>query len=388
MLPLEGILILDLTRFLPGAVATMQLASFGAEVIKVEQPGAGDPARNIENCGWLFAETNCGKKSVAINLKDTRGRELLRRLAKHCDVLIENFRPGVMTKLGLAYEGLLALNPGIIYTSLRGYAHAGDDSEMAGHDINYLAMSGVLEAISPPNCKPSVPEIQIADLAGGSAQLVIGILLALQARRRHGLGQRVNVSMLSGMGNLLAVPLAATRRAHRNVIRGNELLSGAYACYNLYEAKDGRWIAVGALEPKFWANLCRHLGCEELIEHQFSPDPKCSEIKNRVAEIFSARTAEEWFEGLRSHDCCVSPVRSLQEAVANGYYDAPDSGIELSHTPAKSRPTCVPATGEHSAEVLGRIGVSESTLDALELAGVVGSVPKRSVNACTSIGDK
>ena len=176
------------------------LAHFGAEVIKIESPGAGDPARHLQGGDCLFAESNFGKKSVAIDFKDPRGRQVLCGMSERADVLVENFRAGVMDNLGLGYGTLRGLNPRLIYASLRGYANSDEACGMAGHDLNYVAMAGILDLISAPNSVPNVPEIQIADLAGGSTQLIIGILLALEARHQSGRGQHVHISMIDGMG--------------------------------------------------------------------------------------------------------------------------------------------------------------------------------------------
>ena len=250
---LEGIVVLDLTRLLPGAVATQQLAGWGAEVIKIEEPRAGDYARQMNPA--VFARTNCGKKSVSIDLKHPSGRASFLSLARDADVLMEGNRPGVMARLGLAYEDVREVNPRLIYVSLTGYGQQGPYAQLAGHDVNYMALGGVLGLNLPV-----IPGVQIADLVGGSMQAVTGILLALLARNQTGQGRYVDVSMYAGVISLLTIPLAAWRATGREPMPGNEILSGRYACYNLYQAADARWLAVGALEPKFWAELCRRLG--------------------------------------------------------------------------------------------------------------------------------
>jgi crotonobetainyl-CoA:carnitine CoA-transferase CaiB-like acyl-CoA transferase len=376
MRPLDGIVVLDLTRFLPGAVATMSLASFGAEVIKIERPGSGDPARHLDGASWLFEETNRGKKSIALNLKDERGKQLFSKLASTADIVIESFRPNVMTRLGIGYEHLSSFNKRLIYAALSGYGQSGPYAEVAGHDINYIAMSGLLELISPAGGIPVIPEIQLADVAAGSLQIVIGILLALQEREKTGRGQRVDVSMVGGMTDLLALPLAALRARGCVLKRGKELLSGAYACYNVYRAKDDRWLTVGALEPKFWANLCGQLQCEELIADQFSPEPRQCRIKQKLACIFMARTAEEWFTLLRDRDCCVTPLRTLREAVADGQFKKEAPSIGLARTAGVVAQGRAPSIGEHTSEVLARCGVSTSELQALQDAEVI-QAPKQ-----------
>jgi crotonobetainyl-CoA:carnitine CoA-transferase CaiB-like acyl-CoA transferase len=351
MKALEGVVVLDLTRLLPGAVATQWLADFGAEVIKIEQPGIGDYARHgfgdaAENP--FFALTNRGKKSVEIDLKDARGKEAFLKLASRADVLIEGFRPDVMDRLSVGYEALRALNPRLIYASLTGYGREGKFAALAGHDINYLALSGVLDLMGAKDGPPALAGIQIADLAGGSMQAVIGILLALEARHHTGRGQRVDVSMFAGSAALMPVPMASFHATGESPERGNDLLSGRYACYQIYAAAEGSYVTVGALEPKFWRNLCRELGCEEWIADQYADEPRQSEIKRTLAGKFLEATAEQWFERLGAKDCCVTPVRNLKDAIA----DYPASPIPLlSQTPGHAQ-TGAPRLGEQNSELL------------------------------------
>lgn len=370
MRPLDGIVVLDLTRFLPGAKASMMLADFGAEIIKIERPGEGDPARHIRGGSCLFQATNRGKKSVAIDLKDERGKQLFLEMASNADVVIESFRPNVMARLGIGYEVLHRSNPRLIYAALTGYGQSGPHAEMAGHDINYIAMSGFLDLTSTTDGVPLIPEIQVADTAAGSLPVVIGILLALQHRQRTGCGQRVDVSMVEGMAGLLALPLSALQAGQRPPDRSKGIFSGAYACYQLYRAKDDRWLAVGALEPQFWANLCRELQREDLIPGQFSPGPRQDELKQELGRIFMERTSEEWFALLRDRDCCLTPVRTLQEAFAAGQF-ATDYGIRLSLVECPASPSPAPLVGEHSTEVIERLGVHDADLRALESDRVV-----------------
>ena len=347
MTDLQGILVLDLTRLLPGAVATQYLADLGAEVIKIEQPGPGDYARTMNPS--VFRRTNAGKKSIALNLKTSRGRDLLKCLAASADVFIEGNRPGVLERLGLCYSELSAVNKRLIYVSLTGYGQRGRYAGLAGHDVNYMALGGVLSLNLPV-----IPGVQIADLVGGSMQAVTGILLALIARHRTAEGRHVDVSMYDGVTSLLTVPLAAWRDTGREPSPGNEILSGRYACYNIYQTADDRWIAVGALEPKFWAELCRRLRCEELIPGQFEEpqDP----VKARIAAIFRTQPASVWFEQLWDSDCCVTPVRTVSEVAA-----------EL---PDREGPP-PPALGQHTFEVLSRSGVSHAELEELRRQGVI-----------------
>jgi crotonobetainyl-CoA:carnitine CoA-transferase CaiB-like acyl-CoA transferase len=322
---LEGIRILDLTRLLPGAVATQWLAEFGAEVIKIEQPVIGDYAR--DSYAALFEQTNRGKKSVELDLKGQK--ESFLKLVRSADVLLEGFRPGVMDRLGFGYEALHSANPRLIYVALTGYGSDGPKALLAGHDINYLAMSGVLDVIGPA----VVPNVTIADIAGGSMQAIIGILLAIEARHRTGAGQRVDVSMTDGSTVLLPIARAG----------GSDLLSGKYACYHVYPAAENSYVAVGALEAKFWANLCRELGCEELIERQFVEDQPS--LIAALERIFAGESAERWFERIGDKDCCLTPVRSVADGAA------PLPQPKLSETPGCDL-SPAPRLGEHNGELL------------------------------------
>ncbi len=353
MFPLKGLLALDLTRLLPGAAATARLAAHGAEVVKIEQPGAGDYARSmpplVDGVGAVFLQTNGGKKSAAIDLKDPRGREALLRLAAKADLLVEGFRPGVMERLGLGWETLRAANDRLIYATLTGYGLEGGLSPLAGHDVNYMAMAGVLDLIGPAGGPPVIPGVQIADLAGGTMQLVIGVLLALIDRQQSGRGSRVDISMTAGLRDLLTVPMARWAASGSVPERGMDVLSGRYACYNVYQARDGRWLAVGALEPKFWAVLCRRLGCDDLIADQFAEGPRRVEAIARVSEIILQRDAADWFAELRGDDCCVTPVLRLDEAYASPHPEGPPA----------------PGLGEHTREMLARAGYSEAEIGAM-----------------------
>jgi crotonobetainyl-CoA:carnitine CoA-transferase CaiB-like acyl-CoA transferase len=341
MKPLSGMLVLDLTRLLPGGVATKQLADWGAEVVKIEQPGDGDYGRKMSPA--VFSRINAGKKSLGLDLKKPRGREILLSLARRADVLIEGNRPGVMARLGLGFEELHQANPRLIYVSLTGYGQTGPYAQLAGHDINYMALGGVLGLNLPV-----IPGVQIADLVGGSMQATTGILAALLERNNTGLGCHVDVSMHAGVASLLTVPLAAWHDTAEEPIAGQGRLDGRFACYNLYQAADDRWLAVGALEPKFWAELCRRLGCEELIERQYE-EPQ-DNLKAQIGAIFRTKTANQWFEELREGDCCVTPVLNVSEVAAT----LPDQ-----HGAA------APALGEHTRDILSRYGTDPDEIQAL-----------------------
>lgn len=311
---LDGLRILDLTRLLPGALASRWLAECGAEVIKIERPGPANYAE-IPLPGSADFAPPPGTKRVVLNLKTDEDRNTFLSLVDDADALLESFRPGVMARFGLGYESLKARNPRLIYVAITGYGQAGPYRDFAGHDINYLAMAGLLDLLGPKDGPPCVPGVQIADIAGGSMQAVHGLLLALAARSRTGEGRFVDVSMTAGAAALMAVPLAGYRATGRALSRGEGLLGGGYACYNVYRCSDSRWVAVGALEPKFWANLCRAIGCEDLIGDQFAEAKRQRAMTERLQAIFAGRSASEWFERLGGTDCCVTPVLSIDEAV-------------------------------------------------------------------------
>lgn len=375
MTALQHITILDLTRLLPGAAATQMLAAFGARVIKIEQPGLGDYARHgfgANGVNPLFLETNRNKQSITLDLKNDQGKAILRQFVERADVLVEGFRPGVMHRLDLGYSALAKINPRLIYVALTGYGQEGEYAQMAGHDLNYLAMAGVLNEIGTLDA-PAMAGVQLADLAGGSNQVVIGTLLALEARHRTGRGQFVDVSMMDGVAGLLAVPYSMYKSSGRLPERGNELLSGRYACYNIYRTSDSRWITVAALEAKFWDALCRQLECVDLIADQFAPEPRQAEVKSKLASILVTDTAQAWFDRLRDKDCCVAPVRTLDEVHNDPHFASHAIGLgpKLSATPS-AYVSQAPELGEHTAQVLHELGYSDEQIEHLKQAGITG----------------
>lgn len=349
--PLEGIRITDFTQLLPGPAATRFLADFGAEVIKIEHP-AGDPARQappfLDGESALFAEMNRGKKSVVADLRNERDRQAVLELCSSSDVVMEGFRPGVMDRMGLGYELLSSRNPRLIYVAITGFGQEGQDALRAGHDINYLALAGALDLIGRPAGPIAVPGFQIADI-GGTLHAVIGTLLALAAREKSGRGQFVDVSMTNAVASLMLLPLTMLSATGCSPRRGEERLSGRYGCYGAYETADGRWVAVGALEPKFWAALCRELDCEHFIADQFAEDGRRELILDHLTAVFRTRTAAEWEERFRGKDVCISAILTLAEARAYRH-DPPFPQLSESRAVPGARS---PRLGEHTREVLG-----------------------------------
>lgn len=396
MRPLDGITVLDLTRLLPGAVATMMLGDFGADVIKIEQPGVGDPARQMRagikptngRAGGYFFITNRNKRSIAINLKQSAGRDAFLRLAERADVVIEGFRPGVMERLGIGYESLRQINPRLIYCALTGYGQDGPYRLKAGHDINYIGIAGVLGTNGAKDGPPAIPGVQIADLAGGSLHSVIGILLALQARARTGEGQMVDISMMDGALAMMLVPLASYLANGVQPQRGAEGLSGRYACYQIYQTKDGRHLALGALEEKFWENACRVLGREDLIAAQFADGEAQTEAIAALASIFRARTAAAWLAAFEGVDTCLTLINDVAEMLDDpqvrhrgliAELQHPTEGalkqiaptVKLSATPGEMR-LPPPRLGEHTRRVLAAIGYDDAAITQLARDGVIG----------------
>jgi len=390
MRPLDGITVLDLTRLLPGAVATMMLGDFGAEVIKIEEPGVGDPARHsragIKQPGAYFLATNRNKRSVTINLKHERGREIFLKLVEKADALVEGFRPGVMDRLGAGYETLKAINPRLIYCAITGYGQDGPYRLKAGHDANYLSVAGLLGVNGPKGGPPALSGVQLADLAGGSLHAVMGVLLALQTRARTGEGQFVDVSMTDCSLSMMYVPFASFLANGAQPQRGNEGLSGRYACYQIYETKDGRYLSLGALEHKFWENACRVLGREDFIGKCFN-DAAQEEIIAAFREIFKARTAAEWLAAFENVDTCVALVNDIAEMIEDpqikhrgliAEIEHPTEGrlkqiaptVKLSATPGAMR-LPPPRLGEHTREVLKGLNYTDETIESLAREGVI-----------------
>jgi len=324
-----------LTRLLPGAYATMLLADFGAEVVKIEEPGAGDPLRTlpplIEGVSAYHLALNRNKRSRALDLKSDAGQEVFLEMAAQADVVIENFRPGVMRRLGLDYESLRAVNPRLIYCAITGYGQDGPRRTEAGHDLNFIALAGLLGLNAKEDGEPVIPGVQFADLAGGSLPAVIGILLAVAARERTGAGQMVDISMLDGVLSLMVAPLVTLLATGREPQPSGEALTGRYACYHVYEAGDGRHLALAALEPKFWAVVCRALGREDLIARQFAEGEPRAACVEALQSIFRTKTANEWVAQFAGLDACLTPVKTLGEVLADPQVKARGVIAELEH---------------------------------------------------------
>lgn len=315
--PLAGIKVLDFTTLLPGPMASLMLAEAGAEVVKIERPGSGDDLRQYEP-RWgrdsaFFALLNRGKKSLALDLKDARQAALLEPLIREVDVLIEQFRPGVMERLGLGYAAVSETNPGIIYCSISGYGQNGPKAGVAGHDINYIGDAGLLALSLGDPERPTVPPVLAADLVGGSYPAVLNILLALMQRQRTGRGTHLDIAMTENLFMLMPWALGQGLAAGRWPNPGAELLTGGSPRYQIYRTADGRHVAVGALEQKFWDNFCDAIGLPERDrDDQKHPQATTAEVR----DIIAGTPAEEWTRRLSGRDCCASVVLTLEEALA------------------------------------------------------------------------
>ena len=392
-LPLQDVRVLDLSRLLPGGFCSLMLADFGAEVLKVEDTGTGDYVRwsppyyegaQESAKSALYLALNRNKRSIRVNLKEERGKEVLRRLARDYDVLLESFRPGVLERLGVGYETLRAENPGLVYCAITGYGQDGPYRDRSGHDINYLGLVGVLGLTGDRDGPPVQPAGQIADIGGGALMAAFGVLAALHERDRSGEGQLVDVSMADGALSWLA--MVAGRYFADGVVprRGDLELAGRLVCYRPYACKDGH-VTLGALEPKFWRAWCRGVGREDLIDKQF--EAPGTDVHADVEAIFLERTREEWSVFASRHDCCLEPVLELDETLSSELVrsremvvelDQPGAGsvrqlgvpVKLSRTPGTAR-AHGPVLGEHTREVLASLGYSEQEATALEESGAV-----------------
>ncbi|QQK80298.1 CoA transferase [Salicibibacter cibi] len=388
---LDGIRILDLTRLLPGPYCTMLMGDYGAEVIKVEQPVIGDYGRNtdpfIEGYSTRHLVLNRNKKSVTLDLKSEEGKEIFKNLAKDADVIIEGFRPGVMNKLGLSYEQISALNPGIIYCSITGYGQDGPYNQLAGHDINYIGYSGVLGLIGEKNGQPIVPGVQIADIGGGSLMSLAGVLMALLHKERTGQGQYVDISMMDGVLSWLSGVAGGYLAAGDKPKRGETRLSGQKACYGVYETKDGKYLSVGALEEKFWKRLCQLLEKEDFIDRLSAPEEEQQEMKQELQRIFLEKNQQEWLNLLKEDETCVGPVHDIDEVFADPQVIAREMMIESEHpalgmlkqigfpikfsTEKGDIRRNAPDLGEHNHELFGELGYSPAGIQQLQQQRII-----------------
>ena len=348
--PLSGIRVLDLTRLLPGAYCTQLLADMGADVIKIEEPGAGDYMRLtpplVDGQSALFNAINRHKRSVALDLKTDRGKHALLRLADTAQVLVEGNRPGVMERLEIGWPLLHKRNPRLVMCSITGYGQDGPYAARAGHDLNYMAIAGGLGLNGPRDGSPVPLAVQVADIGGGGLQPAVEILAALVAVQRGGQGRWIDASMTDGAVGFLALAFAA-RSAGERVARGDQRLAGRYPCYRVYACKGGGHYSVAALEPKFWHALCMALERPDLQDLQYSEDLAAQAA---MEEIFATRTRDQWEEVLSTVDACCEPVLDLDEVA----YHPQIVARRLLDDAPRGR---APRLGEHTEEILRELGL-------------------------------
>ncbi|MBW2464240.1 MAG: CoA transferase [Deltaproteobacteria bacterium] len=388
---LDGLRVLDLSRLLPGPYATMVLRDLGASVDKVEEPRGGDYMRafppHVGGMNATFVGLNRGKRSLSLDLKKDEGREAFLRLVAHYDVVVESFRPGVMERLGLGYSVLQQKNPRLVYCAITGYGQDGPLSQRAGHDLNYLARAGVLGITGPGDGPPQVHGVQIADVGGGSLYAVVGILAALTARESTGKGRFVDVSMCEG-SMAMALYGLTSHFGGLPLPRGEGILMGGIAPYRTYRTKDGGAVALAALEPKFWRSFCKIAGLEASME-ALAPGPHQEGWIKKVAAAIAEKTRDEWAELAAAADCCLEPVLTPDEALADpqhhhrgSFVDAPAGGRVVSTPVALAgggRKSEGPAPGpapDHGADgraILREAGFTPAECDVLAAAGATDS---------------
>jgi crotonobetainyl-CoA:carnitine CoA-transferase CaiB-like acyl-CoA transferase len=340
--------VLDLSRYVPGPFCSLLLSELGAEVVKIEEPGRGDPLRSLDE--QAFGKLNRSKKSVTLKLRSGSGKSILLRLLERADVLIDGFRPGVMPGLGLGYQELGKKFPRLIYISITGYGQDGPYRDRAGHDINYVAAGGAL------GTEP--PRIQVADFAAGGLYGALALVSALLNRAKTGQGTYLDLAMLDGMVSFLGLAVSSA----------GELLSGRYPYYGLYPTGDGQYLSVGALEPKFWETFCQAIGRPELTARMNDPT-----AREEVARTLSSRDLAHWEEVFSGVDACVEPVRDPMTALSHPqvlHRQTAHSELSMPFARAGALEGSAPALGEHTDVILREVGISGNRLKNLRAEGV------------------
>ena len=388
---LDGIVVLDFTRLLPGPFCTQLLCNLGADVIKIEDPQLGDYMRavppTIDDTSYPFLMVNRGKRSLAVDLKTPEGQEILRRLARRADVVVEQFRPGVMTRLGVDYDGLAMMNPRLVYCSFSGYGQTGPYKDLPGHDINFEALAGILAVTgNRDDRRPAIPGVPIADLAAGF-NAALAILAALRTRDATGRGEFIDVAIYDTAVVLMMLGLARYLATGEEPVAGETLLTGVFPFYNLYETEDGRWLAVATVEPKFWTRMCELVGAPDLLDQQFAEGEARAAVAQTLAAKFRERTLESWETLFAGERLPITAVKRVTEVVqdpqvkARGLLPTVDiPGLRKAqviahpakHTATTTRnPARVPKKGQDTDSILRSIGYTTRQIADLTKRGVI-----------------
>lgn len=389
--PLKGIRILDLTRLYPGPLGTMMMADMGADVIKIEDTNAPDYMRYyppyLENESAGFLAVNRSKRSLAVNLRSEKGVEIFLKLLKTADIVIEQFRPDVLDGLGIGYEAAKKVKPDIIYVSITGYGQNGPYADEAAHDINFIGYAGILASTGTPSSGPVLPAPQLGDVAGGAYMSIIACLSALWSREQTGRGQRVDVSMLDGVLPLMTLQMAHYQATKLNMGRGELPLSGGMACYGAYRCADGKYIALGLLEAKFWKLFCE-LACRpDWIDKHMVMGGESESLRQEIASLFATRTRAQWIAAAKDLDVCLTPVLDLSEIEDDPHMQKRQMIYEEEHpalgkiksigVPLKFSETIAepaspaPALGQDTKSILEEIGYAADEMEILLKAGVI-----------------
>lgn len=394
MQTLTGLKVIDLTRLLPGPLCTQIMADYGAEVIKIEEPGMGDPTRQfgpgIDEDSSFFWQLNRNKKSLAVNLRSPHGKKIFKRMVENYDVIVEGFRPGVMQRLGLGYDEISSINPGIVYASISGYGQDGPYREKAGHDLNYMALTGLLELNrSEGKSAPEIYPLQITDIGGGSLMALSSIMMALFKRSQTGQGDYIDISMADGAIPWLTYTTSyCLAGAAKPYVKSAEL-TGKYAFYNVYETKDKKYMSLAAVEPVFWQRFCHFAGRTDWVERQYDPDDQPA-LKEELSRYFAQKTRDQWAEEIKNEDFCCEPVLSVEEAGEHpqlkhrqyftevsrpegGTSKQPGFPLQFNSDAGELRMP-PPRLGQHSREVLAEAGLTEAEIQKLMDKGIVSDV--------------
>lgn len=394
---LQGTKVIDLTRLAPGPFCTMVLGDFGADVIRVEEPGGGRLAREGANSVTddneiqrraAFNALNRNKRSIALNLKSPDAQKILQELCSTADVFVEGFRPGVVSRLGCDYETLKNINSRLVYCSISGYGQDGPYRDLVGHDINYIGIGGALGVIGTPDGKPVIPYNIIADYAAGGMQGALGIMAALMARDKTGEGQYVDISMTDGVAYMMAAMASEYFRAGTVPTPGTMTLNGGVPYFNVYKCKDGKYLSIGCIEPWFWQRLCEALGLDQFVSHQHH-ESQYPTMFAALENAFSSKTRDEWCERLQKFgNVAVGKINSLDELMSDPQMIARSMvetvgdlngepvkqigvGPKLSDTPGSIR-SLGPMVGEHTNEILAELGYGDSAIGGLKSGGAIG----------------